>query len=77
MLNHLVPSDELTLRMFGQDAWEKRRKVATAVDVINRKYGRGTIHVGEAPALGKWQTMAERRSPRYTTDWRELCPVRA
>ncbi len=78
MLNHLTPSDHLTLRMFGQDAWEKRRKVATAVDVINRKYGRGTIHLGEAPhTVGKWRTRAEMKSPRYSTDWRELCTVRA
>lgn len=77
MLNHLTPSDHLTLRMFGQDAWEKRRQVATAVDVINRKYGRGTIHLGEAQTCGKWQTRAEMKSPRYSTRWRELCTVLA
>jgi DNA polymerase V len=77
MLNHLVPSDQLTLRMFGQDAWERRRKVATAVDVINRKYGRGTIHLGEAHKSDKWQTRAKMKSPRYSTDWRELAVVRA
>lgn len=76
MLNHLTPSDHLTIRMFGQDAWERRRKVATAVDVINRKYGRGTIRLGEAHhTSGKWQTRAEMRSQRYTTDWRELLTV--
>jgi len=77
MLNHLVPSDHLTLRMFGQDVWEKRRKVTTAVDIINRKYGRGTIHLGEAHTSGKWQTRAEMRSRRYSTDWRELMSASA
>ncbi len=77
MLNHLVPADQLTLRMFGQDAWERRRKVTQAVDHINRKWGRGTIHLGEAPTSSKWQARAGMKSRRYSTDWRELCTVRA
>ncbi len=76
MLNDLAPSDHLTLRMFGQDSWERRCSVARAVDEINRKYGRHTVRLGAVETEGRWQTRAGKRSPRYTTDWRELLTIR-
>lgn len=70
MLNDLVPSDQLALRMFGQGSWKRRRevaKVAAAVATLNRKHGRHTVRWGVLKMEGKWQTKAERKSPRYTT----------
>ena len=75
MLNNLVPSDSLTLRIFGQANWEKQRKATLAMDEVNKKFGRNTVHYWVVKAEGRWQTKAEHRSSRYTTRLDELALI--
>ncbi len=75
MLNNLVPSDQLTRRMFGQDSWERSRKISQAIDEVNKRFGRNTLRYGAVKTEGRWQTRAARRSPRYTTRLDELLTV--
>ncbi len=75
MLNALVPSDQLTLRMFHQDSWERSRRVSAAMDEINKKYGRHTIRYGSVKTEGRWQMKAAHRSPHYTTRLNELLTI--
>jgi DNA polymerase V len=53
-----------------------RTKLMTAMDRLNRRYGRGALALaGAEPREGlerPWLTKAERRTPRYTTRWDEL-----
>lgn len=57
-----------------------KSKLMSTVDAVNRRFGRGTVvaaslGVGEqAPA---WHSRAERRTPHYTTQWRDIPLVRA
>lgn len=76
MLNNLCPLEGLTRRMFDQDSWEKRRRISLAMDTINKKHGRHTLRYGSVETSGRWETKAERRSPRYSTDWRELFTIK-
>ena len=75
MLNTLVPASPLTMRMFHQDSWERTRRVAQAMDAVNRRWGRHTLRYGAVVTEGRWQTKAERRSPRYTTRLDELLTI--
>jgi DNA polymerase V len=75
MLNGLSPAGELTMRLFGEDKFERSRRAMKAVDEINAKCGRDTVRVGAARRGGKWETRHERRSRRYTTRLGEVLRV--
>jgi len=75
MLNNIVPSDHLTRRMFGQDSWERTRRISQAMDEVNRRFGRNTIRYGSVVTDGRWQTKAALRSQHYTTRLDELLTI--
>lgn len=54
----------------------RSEKLMTAMDAINREFGRGTIRSGASGVAKRWAMRAENRSPRYTTRWDELPVVR-
>jgi DNA polymerase V len=57
-----------------------RTKLMTAVDGVNRRFGRGALHLASAGLDGErrpWSMKQERRTPRYTTEWDEMPMVRA
>lgn len=57
-----------------------RTQLMTAVDDVNRRYGRGSLHLASAGLEGEqrpWSMKQERRTPRYTTKWDEMPVVRA
>lgn len=55
-------------------------KLMGALDKLNARYGRGTVHVGSAGTTlvaRDWQMKQERKTPNYTTVWDEMPIVRA
>ncbi len=64
----------------GEFAFEGRESsnwkgLMAALDAINDRFGRGTIHVGSAgtgEARPDWSMRQERLSPQYTTKWSDL-----
>lgn len=56
---------------------EAAAKVMAAMDALNKRYGRDTLHLASAGLGHRWATRAETRTPKYTTDWNELPTVRA
>ena len=64
----------------GEFAFEGRESsnwkgLMVALDAINDRFGRGTIHVGSAgtgEARPDWSMRQERLSPQYTTKWSDL-----
>jgi DNA polymerase V len=75
MLNHLVPADQLSMRFFGDESFERSRRVMRAMDQINKRHGRDTIRFGAVEPEGKWKTRFLRRSPNYTTRLKEVMRV--
>ncbi|MDQ3743239.1 MAG: Y-family DNA polymerase [Acidobacteriota bacterium] len=67
MLNQLTPSGDLTMRLYGDERFEKSRRLMKAMDEINARYGRNTLRFGAARPGGRWETKFLRRSRRYTT----------
>ena len=60
-----------------------RTKLMATMDELNRRFGRGSVHIGSASIAANrdadsgWSTKQERRSPRFTTRWDEMPTVRA
>lgn len=46
------------------------------LDSINRKMGKGVVRYGSEGFRGNWQMKQNRKSPNYTTQWRELAVVK-
>lgn len=76
LLNHLVPADQLSRRLFNDSQFERSRRLMRAVDEINARHGRDTIRYGVAPSDGSWKTRFSKRSPLYTTCLKEALTIR-
>jgi len=50
----------------------RAQALMTAVDGINAKHGRASIRPGSTTLSSRWQPLANRCSPRYTTNWDEV-----
>jgi DNA polymerase V len=75
MLNHLVPADQLSGRLFGNQSFERARRAAKAVDLLNARFGKDTIRFGILNRDPRWQTKFKYRSPRYTTRLKDVLCV--
>ncbi|HEX8564117.1 MAG TPA: Y-family DNA polymerase [Pyrinomonadaceae bacterium] len=76
MLSGLVPSEKLNFRLYDDERWERFRGVLKAMDEINQKWGRNTVRFGMVNLTGNWMGKAARRSPRYTTRFKEIGTVK-
>lgn len=57
-----------------------RSRLMVAMDVINQRYGKGTVHVGstgQTVPVRTWGMKQERRTPQYTTRLEDVSVVRA
>lgn len=52
-------------------------KAMAALDALNERYGRDTVHLGSAGVRQRWAMRSDNRTPRYTTHWDELPRARA
>ena len=81
MLLDLVPASVLQHELdLEDDGCADRSKLMTALDSINGRYGKGTVHVASTGATEKvreWGMRQERRTPQYTTKWEDVPIARA
>ena len=71
---------ELDLPMPTVTPRRNAQQLMAAIDGLNDRYGRGTVHLASAGLSGErrlWSMKQERRTPRYTTRWDEIPIVRA
>lgn len=67
-------TEQLSLPL-GSEGPETRNRLMTALDSINSKWGRGTLHLASAGTAGKartWEMKQEMKTPGYTTQWSQL-----
>lgn len=50
----------------------KIEKVFQAIDQMNKKYGTGTLHMAACGQKLRWPDRKDKKSPAYTTSWKEL-----
>ena len=57
------------------DASEDRTRLMTTMDGLNRRYGKGTLHMASTGIAGhtrEWGMRQERLTPQYTTRWADM-----
>ena len=76
MLMELSPASRQQFTLdWGPELDASRGRLMTAMDGLNRRFGKGTVTLataGLASAPKQWAMKQERRTPRYTTRWDEL-----
>jgi DNA polymerase V len=75
----LVSEDGLQSNLFNSADLNVVQATAArlqAVDAINKRYGRQTVHYAAEDLSNSWQPKRALRSQRYTTNWQELPTVR-
>jgi len=85
MLLDLQPDSVIQgeLDLGGDDSLEEiadKARLMSALDAINKRYGRGTMKMASAGLDGDrrvWSMRQERRTPAYTTNWADIPIVRA
>ena len=82
MLLDLVPGSVLQGELDLEDEDQRdRTKLMVALDALNGRYGKGTVHsasTGGSSKGGKdWMMRQERLTPQYTTNWADVPIARA
>jgi DNA polymerase V len=77
MLTGLVPASQTQVDLFDYQDRGKSKRLMVALDAVNDRWGAGTLQYASSGISKAWKTQFHRRSPAYTTDWKELPVVRA
>ena len=77
MLTGLVPVSQVQSDLFDHQDRGKSKRLMSALDSINDRWGAGTLHYASSGTSKAWTTQFHRRSPAYTTDWDALPVVNA
>ena len=74
----LVPESQVQGNLLAPERdWQRDKRLMSAIDALNTRFGRGTITFAAEGLQQPWQMKAARRSPRFTTRWDELAIARA
>ena len=80
MLMELSPASRHQFSLdLGPEPDESRVRLMTAMDALNKRFGKGTLTLGTAGVANspkQWAMKQERRTSRYTTRWDELLTVK-
>ncbi|MGA0571205.1 Y-family DNA polymerase [Variovorax sp. VNK109] len=81
MLLDLMPGSVLQGELDLEDEDHRdRTQLMVALDTLNHRYGKGTVHSGATGGTNKgkdWGMKQERRTPQYTTRWEDVPVARA
>ncbi len=72
MLTGLVPISQTQADLFDSQDRKKTKRLMTALDAVNDRWGAGTLQYASSGITKAWKTQFHRRSPAYTTDWDHL-----
>lgn len=76
VLTELMPIGQVQPSLLGGVERIERKRLMAALDSINTRFGRGTLYPAAAGVRREWAVKAEKKSPRYTTQWAEMPTVR-
>ena len=75
MLDNLIPDDQVQATLFDTVDNSKQKKIMTTLDAVNDKLGSGTLTYASQGTTRPWKMKCELRTPKYTTDWKQLVEV--
>jgi DNA polymerase V len=79
LLYDLIQETNLQPDLFGMvdvAASDRSQERMRALDIINERYGRGSLHFAAEDLSQTWEPKRRLQSPRYTTQWQELPQAR-
>ena len=77
-LRGIVPREYVQGNLFSPPSKLNRGSLLKTFDALNRKYGKSTVFSGMVGTrVEEWELVKKDRSPRYTTQWKELLKVRS
>lgn len=77
MLLGLVPVGQVQANLFDQADRARSTRLMKAVDSLNARDGADTVRFAVSGLIQQWRTQFARRSPSFTTNWRDLPVARA
>lgn len=85
MFTEIQPGAVQQLQLFGDGVadnspsvqTESRARLMAAMDRVNRREGKGTLHLASAGIRNAWAMKRKMMTPAYTTRWEELPVARA
>ena len=81
MLQDLCPADVQRGDLLFQEPSRDQSKLMEAMDKVNKRFGKGTVHVASTGVPEQdesgWRMRQERRTPRYTTKIEDIPIARA
>ena len=72
MLSELRPKAMAQPSLFADLEDDRGQRLMATLDVINQRWGRGTLRSAAEGMERPWQMKRQRLSPSYTTDWQGL-----
>jgi len=75
MLSHIVPRSSVQLNAFDTIDRTKFSRLMSVLDVVNHRDGQGTLKFASMGTTQNWMMRSGFRSPRYTTDWKDILEV--
>lgn len=69
MLSELRPKTMAQASLFVDPETDRGQRLMATLDVINQRWGRGTLRSAAEGMEKPWQMRRQRLSPSYTTDW--------
>lgn len=72
MFTELIPSGQVQADLFDHQNRGRARKLMAALDLVNARFGSGTLQYASSGIERSWKTQFHKRSPAYTTDWKQL-----
>jgi DNA polymerase V len=77
-LSGIIPQEYVQGNLFHQPSKLNNPKLIETFDAINRKFGKATISSGlVGTRVKEWELIKKERSPRYTTQWKELLTIKS
>jgi DNA polymerase V len=77
MLQGIMNASQIQTDFFHEPDSDKAIQLMKSLDMINHRFGRGTLNLGSTGFGSSWKTQANRKSAHFTTDWNELLIVKA
>ncbi|OQW65481.1 MAG: SOS mutagenesis and repair protein UmuC [Nitrospira sp. ST-bin5] len=77
ILTGLVAASQAQADLFDYQDRRKSKRLMSALDAINGRWGADTLHYASSGIRKAWKTQFQHRSPAYTTDWAALPIVTA
>ena len=72
----LVPDSEIQTNLFYQEQKSESKKLTKAIDALNSKFGKNKVKLASVGNReSEWALIKEHRSPRFTTQWKELLTI--